>query len=97
MDLHSPKISRIIDDWIEEDIGRGDLTSIAITKQTGEAHWIAKEEGIFCGVGIIQKIFNKIDKKIESKFFINDGEMFFKDQKLLELYGPSRSLLASEG
>lgn len=96
MDLYSPNISRIIDDWIEEDIGKGDLTSSAITKKIGTAHWIAKEEGIFCGVGIIKEILKKIDKKIEYKFFINDGEKFFKEQKLLELYGPSRSLLASE-
>ena len=51
----------MIDDWIEEDIGKGDLTSSAITKKTGKANWIAKEEGIFCGVGIIQKIFKKIE------------------------------------
>ena len=96
MDFNSPKISRIIDDWIEEDIGKGDLTSSAITKKTGKANWIAKEEGIFCGVGIIQTIFKKINKKIECKLLINDGEKFSKDQKLLELYGPTRSLLASE-
>ncbi len=96
MDLYSPNISRIIDDWIEEDIGKGDLTSSAITKKIGKAHWIAKEEGIFCGVGIIKEIFKKIDEKIECNFFINDGEKFLKDQKLLELNGPSRSLLASE-
>ena len=96
MDLYSPYISRIIDDWIEEDIGKGDLTSSAITKKKGKANWIAKEEGIFCGVGIIKEILKKIDEKIECNFFINDGEKFLKDQKLLELNGPSRSLLASE-
>ena len=96
MDLYSPNISRIIDDWIEEDIGKGDLTSSAITQKIGKAHWIAKEEGIFCGVGVIKEILKKIDEKIECNFFINDGEKFLKDQKLIELNGPSRSLLASE-
>ena len=96
MDLNSPSISKIIDYWIEEDIRQGDLTQYAITKKNGKANWISKEEGIFCGVSIIKKIFNKIDKNIEYKFFINDGEEFLKNQKLLELHGPSRSLLASE-
>ena len=96
MDFNSPKISSIIDDWIEEDIGTGDLTFSAITQNKGKASWIAKEEGIFCGIEIIKRIFKKIDEKIECNFFINDGEEFFKGQKLLELSGPSRSLLSSE-
>ncbi len=96
VDLNTPIISKIIDNWIDEDIGRGDLTSPSITKENGNAYWIAKEEGIFCGVEIIKEIFRKIDLKISPKFNISDGDKFVKDQKLLEIYGPSKSLLASE-
>ena len=96
MDLNTPIISKIIDNWIDEDIGRGDLTSSSITEENGNAYWIAKEEGIFCGVEIIKEIFRKIDLKISAKFNISDGDKFVKDQKLLEIYGPSKSLLASE-
>ena len=96
MDLNTPIISKIIDNWIDEDIGRGDLTSPSITEENGNAYWIAKEGGIFCGVEIIKEIFKKIDLKISSKFNISDGDQFVKDQKLLEIYGPSKSLLASE-
>ena len=95
MDLNTPIISKIIDNWIDEDIGRGDLTSPSITEENGNAYWIAKEGGIFCGVEIIKEIFKKIDLKISSKFNISDGDQFVKDQKLLEIYGPSKSLLAS--
>ena len=96
MDLNTPIISKIIDIWIDEDIGSGDLTTPSITKENGNAYWIAKEGGIFCGVEIIKEIFKKIDLKISSKFNISDGDQFVKDQKLLEIYGPSKSLLASE-
>ena len=96
MDLNTPIISKIIDNWIDEDIGRGDLTSSSITEENGNAYWIAKEEGIFCGVEIIKEIFRKIDLKISPKFNISDGDQFVKDQKLLEICGPSKSLLASE-
>ncbi|ABB49252.1 nicotinate-nucleotide pyrophosphorylase (carboxylating) [Prochlorococcus marinus str. MIT 9312] len=96
MDLNTPIISKIIDNWIDEDIGRGDLTRPSITEENGNAYWIAKEGGIFCGVEIIKEIFKKIDLNISSKFNISDGNQFFKDQKLLEIYGPSKSLLASE-
>jgi len=96
VDLNTPIISKIIDNWINEDIGKGDLTSSSITKENGNAYWIAKEEGIFCGVEIIKEIFKKIDLKISSRFHISDGDEFVKDQKLLELFGPSKSLLSSE-
>ncbi len=96
MDLNTPMISNIIDNWIHEDIGRGDLTSPSITEENGNAYWIAKENGIFCGVEIIKEILKKIDSNICSKFNISDGDKFVKDQKLLEIYGPSKSLLASE-
>jgi len=96
VDLNTPIISKIIDNWIDEDIGRGDLTSPSITEENGNAYWIAKEDGIFCGVNIIKEIFKKIDLKISSKFNISDGDKFLKDQKLLEIYGPSKRLLDSE-
>ena len=96
MDWNTQRVSKLIDYWIEEDLGNGDLTNAAITKEIGRAHWIAKEEGIFCGSEIIRKIFNKIDKKIEINLLVKDGEKFTKEDKILEINGPSRSLLASE-
>ena len=96
MDLNTQHISKIIDNWIDEDIGKGDLTSPSITEENGNAYWIAKEEGIFCGVEVVKEIYKKIDLKINSKFHISDGDKFVKDQKLLEIYGPSKSLLSSE-
>ena len=96
MNWNTPKVDRLIENWIEEDIGNGDLTSSAITQEIGRAHWIAKQEGIFCGSEIIEKIFLKINQKINVNLLIKDGDKFSKEQKLLEINGPSRSLLASE-
>ena len=96
MDWESPKISRMIDEWIEEDLGKGDLTNSAITQEKGCAFWLAKEDGIFCGVEIIKRIFDKIDKNINCKLNIKDGESFSANQTLLKLNGPTKSLLASE-
>jgi len=93
---NTPKVSKIIDYWIEEDLGSGDLTNSAITKEFGRAHWLAKEEGIFCGSEIVKKIFSKIDKNIEVNLLIKDGDKFRREEKILEINGPSRSLLASE-
>ena len=96
MDWDSPLISRLIDSWIEEDLGTGDLTASIIKKEDGKAEWISKEEGIFCGSEVIKRIFNKIDSKINIKFLKDDGTLFFKNDRILELNGSPKSLLAGE-
>ena len=96
MHWNTPYISKKIDEWIDEDIGQGDLTKYAITKDKVKAKWIAKEDGIFCGVEILKLLFEKIDKEIEYNFLINDGEKFCKNQKILELNGEAQSLLSLE-
>ena len=96
MNWNTPYISKKIDEWIDEDIGQGDLTKYAITKDKVKAKWIAKEDGIFCGVEILKLLFEKIDKEIEYNFLINDGEKFCKNQKILELNGEAQSLLSLE-
>jgi len=93
---NTPYISKKIDEWIDEDIGKGDLTKYAITKDKVKAKWIAKEDGIFCGVEILKLLFEKIDKEIEYNFLITDGEKFSKNQIILELNGKAISLLSME-
>ena len=96
MDWDSPLISRLIDYWIEEDLGNGDLTESIITHKIGRAEWIAKEKGIFCGTEIIKRIFNKIDSQIEIDFSTKDGSEFIQNESILKLRGSPKSLLAGE-
>ncbi len=96
MDLRSPKLHKILDTWIEEDLGNGDLTRFVLKNRKASAHWIAKEDGTFCGGDLIKLIFQKIDPKIEIQLLIEDGQKFEKNQRLLELQGPSSSLVAGE-
>tara|TARA_B100000965_G_scaffold156192_1_gene130149 strand:- start:542 stop:1405 length:864 start_codon:yes stop_codon:yes gene_type:complete len=96
VDLRSPKLHKILDTWIEEDLGNGDLTRFVLKNRKASAHWIAKEDGTFCGGDLIKLIFQKIDPKIEIQLLIEDGQKFEKNQRLLELQGPSSSLVAGE-
>ena len=96
MDLRSPKLHKILDTWIEEDLGDGDLTRFILNNKSTSAHWIAKEDGIFCGGDLVKLIFEKIDPQVDIQLLIKDGQKFEKHQKLLELEGPSSSLVAGE-
>ncbi len=96
MNWNSYYINRIIDNWLDEDLGSGDLTVSGISKEIGKAYWISKEDGIFCGAELIKKIYERIDPKIKLDLLINDGEKFTKHQRILELTGSPKSLLAGE-
>ena len=94
MDLRSPKLHKILDTWIEEDLGDGDLTRFVLSDSSASAHWIAKEHGTFCGGDLVKLIFRKIDPKVDIQLLIEDGQKFEKNQRLLELKGSSSSLVA---
>ena len=96
MDLRSPKLQKILDTWIEEDLGNGDLTRSVLDDRIVSAHWIAKEDGIFCGGSLVKLIFQKIDQQVDIQLLIDDGQKFKKNQRLLELQGPTSSLVAGE-
>ena len=95
MDLRSPKLHKILDTWIEEDLGDGDLTRFVLNNMGASAHWVAKEDGTFCGGDIVKLIFRKIDPQVEIQLLIEDGQKFEKNQRLLELKGSSSSLAVS--
>jgi len=96
VDLRSPKLHKILEAWIEEDLGDGDLTRFVLNNTIASAHWIAKEDGTFCGGDLIKLIFQKIDPQVDIELLIKDGQKFKKNQRLLELQGPSSSLVAGE-
>ncbi len=96
MDLRSPKLHKILDTWIEEDLGNGDLTRFVLNDRSASAHWVAKEDGTFCGGDLVQLIFRKIDPQVKIQLLIKDGQKFQKNQRLLELNGSSSSLVAGE-
>ncbi len=96
MDLRSPKLHKILDTWIEEDLGDGDLTRFVLNDISSSAHWIAKEAGTFCGGDLVKLIFRKIDPQVDIQLLIEDGQKFEKNQRLLELTGSSSSLVAGE-
>ena len=96
MDLRSPKLHKILDSWIEEDLGDGDLTRFVLNGGSASAHWIAKEDGTFCGGDLVKLIFRKIDPQVNIQLLIEDGQKFEKNQRLLELNGSASSLVAGE-
>ena len=56
----TPRLRRQLGDWLQEDLGRGDLTAPALQAKRGQAHWVAKADGVFCGGVLIEPLLREL-------------------------------------
>ena len=96
MDWQSQALTSALDRWLAEDIGRGDLTAAALQGQQGQAHWVAKQPGRFCGGPLVQRLFQRLDPRVSVRLLRKDGEAVEAGDCLLELQGPATALVAGE-
>lgn len=91
-------IGRFIDAAVEEDLGKGDLTSLAtIAKgQTGKALCYVKEDCIVAGVELSKKICARVDPSLEVDFTVKDGESIKSIASIGEISGSIHSILQIE-
>ncbi len=92
----TPSLNKLLDDWLDEDLGRGDLSAAALQGHNGRAFWITKQEGVFCGGYLAKAIFSRLEKSVTVKLLVDDGQRINPGQRLLELQGPAHILVAGE-
>jgi len=92
------KTKQIIKQALEEDIGKGDITtSLAIPASLrARGVIIAKEGGVLCGVSLARYIFKQVDQRIIFKSFKKDGDIFKKGDKIAVIRGKAKSILTAE-
>jgi nicotinate-nucleotide pyrophosphorylase (carboxylating) len=91
-----PSLDTWLRAWLEEDLGRGDLTAPALQGRQGRAHWLAKQPGIFCGGPLVAPLFRLLDPEVELELLVADGQPVIPGQELLLLRGPAAALVAGE-
>lgn len=96
MDWQSPALAAALEAWLAEDIGRGDLTAAALQGQQGQAYWLAKQPGRFCGGPLVQRLFQRLDPGVSVRLLRQDGEAVEAGDCLLELHGQATALVAGE-
>jgi nicotinate-nucleotide pyrophosphorylase (carboxylating) len=91
------QFQELIERALQEDLGTGDLSS-AIFPETamGQAKIYAKQEGVVCGLPIVEKVFQRVDLGIGIKRLMEDGQSVQPGTIVLELVGPIRSILMGE-
>ena len=95
---YQDQLSICIDQAIIEDIGHGDQTSLAIfdAAHQSSAQLIAKEGGVFAGLGFVQMLFERHAPDVQVIEQHNEGLPFKAGEVLLHLKGATQSILSLE-
>ena len=84
---------------LKEDIGSGDVTSRALFGNQSilaKGVFLAKSELVLCGIDILQKVFKKVDPKVQIKILKKEGSFVREGQKIAIIQGSLSSLLKGE-
>ncbi|WP_253912443.1 carboxylating nicotinate-nucleotide diphosphorylase [Synechococcus sp. KORDI-52] len=95
----TPQLRRQLGDWLQEDLGRGDLSAVALRGRQGQAHWMAKADGVFCGGVLLEPLLRALepaDATWQLRLLAADGAVVKAGDRLLELEGPAGVLVALE-
>ena len=96
--FYMPETEEFIRAALKEDIGTGDITTNSVVSPETEAHgrFVAKEEGVVCGLELIEKIYHILDKNILVELFVEEGTSVKKGDLIAQVSGNARNLLAGE-
>jgi nicotinate-nucleotide pyrophosphorylase (carboxylating) len=94
----SIQIDRIIKNALEEDLGRGDLTTDAIIGPdvTGRAVLEAREDIILAGLHVFMRVFSILDPLVSFEIFYNEGERVPAGKVVCAIKGGMASILKAE-
>jgi len=92
----------LLDDIIKraltEDIGTGDITTLSTIPESKQikGRFIAKENGILCGIDVSKRVFEIVDSTIIMNILLKDGATFKKGDIIAEVSGNAQSILSGE-
>jgi nicotinate-nucleotide pyrophosphorylase (carboxylating) len=92
------QVKQLIQASIEEDLGRGDVTTEATIAEhvISRARLITKQEIVLAGMEVFIEVHTVLDKAVHIKASHNDGDLLVTGTVIAELEGPARALLAGE-
>jgi nicotinate-nucleotide pyrophosphorylase (carboxylating) len=95
---YTPAVQRILDLALEEDVGRGDVTTAACIEETqeAEADIVVGERAVVCGLGVVEAVFTRFDWRTRLRMKVSDGDPVQPGTVVASVRGPAAALLAGE-
>lgn len=97
MKISDIALNEIILNALREDIGSGDITTNLTVEDTmARGRFIAKEDGIICGLEACGRVFKILDESVNFVAHKKDGEAVANGEAFAEISGKAASLLTGE-
>jgi nicotinate-nucleotide pyrophosphorylase (carboxylating) len=91
-------LERLIDLWLDEDVGHGDLTAQLMVDAGAEARFDvnARERMVVAGIDVLARVFRRCDPRIEVQVLRPDGTRVQSGETLARVSGPAQGILTGE-
>ena len=98
MTLNKIYVDNLIKTALLEDINYCDVTTdyLIPAEQMGEGKFVAKADGIVCGVDVAVGVFEMLDENVKYEILKKDGDEVKKGDEILKLSGKTTALLKGE-
>lgn len=93
-----PDVRALIDLALAEDIGTGDITSIATVPadRTATAIMLAKDDGVLSGIDVAREVFRTVDPNLAFEALKGNGDALANRDEIAVITGNARSILTAE-
>jgi nicotinate-nucleotide pyrophosphorylase (carboxylating) len=98
MHLSQRMLSDLASRFLDEDIGFGDITTLAVVPAQAQGHGrlLAKAPLVLAGLEVAQAVFLTADHHISLQSTVTDGDWLEPGTVFAELHGPAQALLTAE-
>ncbi len=106
MNINWISLDEQLKQWLQEDIGRGDQTTLGLSKTVamqGRGYWLAKASGTICGLPIAQRVFKILSNldstsatQMQFECCVAEGESVDAGTIIAQMQGSLANLLTGE-
>ena len=91
-------LRRLVELALEEDLGRGDVTSDLLVPSDTKTRAVlrSRSQGVIAGLEVASRVFELVDEQVRFVPLIGDGASVTRGQDLAVVSGPARSVLRGE-
>src|SRR5690348_14854860 len=96
--LTRDEVSRAVRLALEEDIGSGDVTTLAVVgeKVNARGAMVARESLVVAGIELGEAAFLELSPGLQTERLLSDGETAARGTKLLRVNGSAGAILTAE-